>query len=99
MICLSQMGCAAAGAAGARHFPDQDVGATRGLLLLVTLAIVAVLASMALSSDADTRTSLYQSLIAWAILLAIFAARALPHRKRTAAVAGPTSTTPSAAGR
>ena len=43
--------------------------------------------------------SLYQSLLAWAILLAIFAARALPHRKRTAAVAGPTSTTPSAAGR
>ncbi len=69
------------------------------LPILVTAAIVVVLTSMAFSADADTRTSLYQSLLAWAILLAIFAARALPHRKRTAAVAGPTSTTPSAAGR
>jgi GABA permease len=69
------------------------------LPILVTAAIVVVLTSMAFSADADTRTSLYQSLLAWAILLAIFAARALPHRKRTAAVAEPTSTTPSAAGR
>ncbi|MDL5156055.1 amino acid permease [Actinomycetospora termitidis] len=42
---------------------------------LVTLAIIAVLASMAFSDDSDTRTSLYQSIIAWVVFLAIFLVR------------------------
>jgi GABA permease len=50
---------------------------------IVTATIVVVLVSMALSSDASTRTSLYQSLLAWAVILVIFFARALLHRGRS----------------
>ena len=88
MICLSQM---VLRRRWEREEPDIFQIKMWGypwLPALVTLAIVAVLASMAFSSDADTRTSLYQSLLAWAVFLAIFFGRKLAQRRR----AGSTST-------
>jgi GABA permease len=55
------------------------------LPLLVTAAIAAVLASMAFSADSETRTSLYQSLLAWGVFLAIFGVRVLIERRNNAA--------------
>jgi GABA permease len=73
------------------------------LPILVTAANVVVLGSMAFSADADTRTSLYQSLLAWAIFLGAFVVRALLRRRRdnaacAAAPARPTAVAPKAAG-
>ena len=55
------------------------------LPLLVTAAIAAVLVSMAFSADQETRTSLYQSLGAWIVFLAIFGVRNLIARRGKAA--------------
>lgn len=60
------------------------MGAYPVLPLLVTGAIVAVLVAMAFSADAGTRTSLYQSLLAWGVFLAIFGLRAVFGRRRAA---------------
>jgi GABA permease len=56
------------------------------LPLVVTAAIIAVLVSMAFSSDSETTTSLYQSLIAWGVILAVFGVRVLIERRRNTAV-------------
>ena len=65
---------------------------------LVTLAIVAVLVSMAFSADAETRTSLYQSLLAWVVFLTIFSIRALL-RHRSGATSAPAATSGAAGDR